>query len=385
MRLRVAPETVNPTKKSSFGWALLLTLFFLFIFSLLFSRAMTTTLNHDEYQFVAGGELLAERGLLPYRDYPFLHMPYMVFANALVSRLTEIDFLAARLLTAACGLASAGLLFHFVFRLLEGKGKLVQSALACISVFLFVLNQAYIDANGRALNHALPNLLSLLALEAFYQGLKSKRTGLFFFFCGLMVGLAAGTRLTYAPAHSRFRLRDFHDPLLQLKGREIYPLAGWTAELTFFLIRRFRCLAAGAHLGCHSSQPVPVRKLCLYPAEHRLPQGARVWGSDGLGQQAGIFSKKCPQRTCQLSALLPGARLRHRCDPQAGKNEGSEVDSRRIGHITKPVHVRQRLRSHPHLAAVFLRPPAIFDHRRNGTGRPGFSTIPTSWAGAWRG
>ena len=84
---------------------------------------MTTTLNHDEYQFVAGGELLAERGLLPYRDYPFLHMPYMVFANALVFRLTEVDFLAARLLTAACGLASAGLLFHFVFRLLRGQRK----------------------------------------------------------------------------------------------------------------------------------------------------------------------------------------------------------------------------------------------------------------------
>src|SRR5512139_2300609 len=107
-------------KASHFGWVLFFTLFFLLIFSLLFSRVMITTLNHDEYQFVAGGELLAERGLLPYRDYPFLHMPYMLMANALVFRLTEYDFLAARLLTAACGLASAGLLFHFVFRLLDG-------------------------------------------------------------------------------------------------------------------------------------------------------------------------------------------------------------------------------------------------------------------------
>lgn len=231
----MAPETVNPTKKSSFGWALLLTLFFLFIFSLLFSRAMTTTLNHDEYQFVAGGELLAERGLLPYRDYPFLHMPYMAFANALVSRLTEIDFLAARLLTAACGLASAGLLFHFVFRLLEGKGKLVQSALACISVFLFVLNQAYIDANGRALNHALPNLLSLLALEAFYQGLKSKRTGLFFFFCGLMVGLAAGTRLTYALLIPAFACVIFMIPFFSSREEKFTPWQVGLRNLLFFL------------------------------------------------------------------------------------------------------------------------------------------------------
>jgi len=234
MRLRVASKTVNPTKKSSFGWAFLFILFFLFVFGLLFSRAMTTTLNHDEYQFVAGGELLAERGLLPYRDYPFLHMPYMLLANALVFELTEVDFLAARLLTAACGLASAALLFHFVFRLFDGKGKLVQSMLACISVVLFVLNQAYIDANGRALNHALPNLLGLLALEAFYQALKSKRTGLFFFFCGACVGLATGTRLTYALLIPAFACGIFMIPFFSSKEEKFTPWQVGLRNLLYF-------------------------------------------------------------------------------------------------------------------------------------------------------
>jgi hypothetical protein len=221
-------------KASLFGRVLFFTLFFLLIFSLLFSLAMTTTLNHDEYQFVAGGELLAERGLLPYRDYPFLHMPYMLLANALVFRLTEIDFLAARLLTAACGLASAGLLFHLVFRLLDGQGKLVQSTLACTSVILFVMNSAYVDANGRALNHALPNLLGLLALEAFYQGLKNKRTGLFFFFCGAWVGLATGTRLTYALLIPAFACGIFIIPYFSSREEEFTPLQIGLRNLLYF-------------------------------------------------------------------------------------------------------------------------------------------------------
>jgi hypothetical protein len=234
MRLHVASKTGNPSKKLSFGWALLLTLFFSFVFCLLFSRAMATTLNNDEYQFVAGGELLAERGLLPYRDYPFLHMPYMLLANALVFGPTEYDFLAARLLTAVCGLASAALLFHFVFRLLDGKGKHFQSTLACVSVILFVLNNAYIDANGRALNHALPNLLALLALEAFYQSLKSKRSGLFFFFCGLFVGLAAGTRLTYALLIPAFACAIFMVPFFSSRAEKFSLLKIGVRNLLYF-------------------------------------------------------------------------------------------------------------------------------------------------------
>src|SRR3982751_2501664 len=36
-------------------------------------------LDHDEHQFIASAALLARRGLLPYRDYPYFHMPHMVF------------------------------------------------------------------------------------------------------------------------------------------------------------------------------------------------------------------------------------------------------------------------------------------------------------------
>jgi len=183
---------------------------------------MLTSLNHDEYQFVAGGQLLLERGLLPYRDYPFLHMPYMLVVNAAAFALTGYHFLAARLLTAVCGTISAGLLFVNVYRASAGASKTFRSILSCTAVSLFILNTAYIDANGRALNHAVPNLLCLLALEVFTRGLKNKRSGLFLWIAGGLTGLAAGVRLTYALLVPAFTVAIFIQalcsPILQKTG-----------------------------------------------------------------------------------------------------------------------------------------------------------------------
>lgn len=183
---------------------------------------MLTSLNHDEYQFVAGGQLLLERGLLPYRDYPFLHMPYMLVVNAAAFALTGYHFLAARLLTAVCGLLSAVLLFGNIYRASAGASKTFRSILSCTAVSLFILNTAYLDANGRALNHAVPNLLSLLALEVFTRGLNNKRSGLFLWIAGSLTGLAAGVRLTYAllvPAFaSAILIFAFYSPASQKPG-----------------------------------------------------------------------------------------------------------------------------------------------------------------------
>ena len=208
-----AEITQKSTRKLSFGRVLLLTFFFLLVFSVLFSRAMLTSLNHDEYQFVAGGQLLVERGLLPYRDYPFLHMPYMIALNALVFKLTEYDFLAARLLTAIGGGVSAGFVFLNIYRFSAGASKTLRYVLGCVAVLLFIMNTAYIDANGRALNHAAPNLLGLLAMEAFYRGLKSKRCRLYFLSVGVLTGLAVGMRLTYALLIPAFSIAIFFFPL----------------------------------------------------------------------------------------------------------------------------------------------------------------------------
>src|SRR5437667_224970 len=86
---------------------------------LLFQKAMLQGLNHDEHQFVAPPALLAQEGMLPYRDYAFMHMPNLVFVYALFDAITPYHLLAARLFNAVCAWALVALIFARALRLLQ--------------------------------------------------------------------------------------------------------------------------------------------------------------------------------------------------------------------------------------------------------------------------
>ena len=85
MRTRLAP----------FSFRFLILFSALTILLLLFARAMFKRLDHDEHQFIASAALLARRSLLPYRDYPHFHMPYLIVIYAMLLKLTDHLLLAA--------------------------------------------------------------------------------------------------------------------------------------------------------------------------------------------------------------------------------------------------------------------------------------------------
>ena len=63
---------------SAWAWgiaALVLALLLVLVWGLNMRRG----LNHDEHQFVASGALIARDGLLPYRDFPYFHVPTLSF------------------------------------------------------------------------------------------------------------------------------------------------------------------------------------------------------------------------------------------------------------------------------------------------------------------
>ena len=66
------------------------------IFLLLFGLAMRRHFNHDEHQFVASAALIAREGLLPYRDFPYFHVPTLSFLYALIFQFTDYLLLGAR-------------------------------------------------------------------------------------------------------------------------------------------------------------------------------------------------------------------------------------------------------------------------------------------------
>lgn len=211
------------------------------VFVTQFSIAMTEGLSHDEYQFVASGELLAERGLLPYLDYPFLHMPYIVAINGLIAKLSTYDFLAIRGFNAVAGIISAITLIYLSCRILDKS----QPALIYLSGFLCCLflisDQISILIYGRALNHALPITLSLIVYVFYYEGSRGNYSSILYFLAGIMAGLATGVRLSYAVLLPAFTFAIFIFPFDQsftsrLRNTLGFGVGGLVASIPFLLL-----------------------------------------------------------------------------------------------------------------------------------------------------
>ena len=79
------------------------------VYPLVLTLGMTKNFSHDEHQHVAAGTLIAREGLLPYRDFPHFHTPYLAYIYALLFRGTDHLLLAARLFTVVCATAIVGL------------------------------------------------------------------------------------------------------------------------------------------------------------------------------------------------------------------------------------------------------------------------------------
>ncbi len=181
-------------------------LFYLFISAIILSRAVSSGINHDENQFIAPGQLLVERGLLPYRDYPYTHMPYAIPFYALAASVSQFDYLAARLLGVLTWLACIAALVA-IYRLVsrpwakpavdQRSWAILLGEFALVAVFVNLRLSVFLE--GSALNHMLATLFSLLAFLLFVRG-SASATGVraSAFWSGLFVCLAGLTRFNYA-------------------------------------------------------------------------------------------------------------------------------------------------------------------------------------------
>lgn len=173
-------------------------LFFLAVFLLLLGAGMQKPLDHDEHQFVAGGALLADRLLLPYRDYPYFHVPNLTFIYAALFAVTDYHLLAARLFSILCAWLTVGVVFSLALRLFSRLPPLPRFFIAAGAGVLLLTNPLFTYTSGKAWNHDLPVLLTLLALAAYSHGARQEEGRRGAFLSGLLVGLAAGTRLSFA-------------------------------------------------------------------------------------------------------------------------------------------------------------------------------------------
>ena len=174
----------------------------------LFAMSMSKHLDHDEHQFVAPGALLARAGLLPYRDYPYFHVPYLLFLYAALDRVTSHLLLAARVTSVAGGTAILMSLFAVAYRAFARLGRRAAWAAGLVAGGALLTNPVFTATSGRAWNHDLPTLLLLLATFALWRGTERGRRG-WLAAAGVLLGLAAGTRLTFAPVWLAFAVASY--------------------------------------------------------------------------------------------------------------------------------------------------------------------------------
>ena len=177
--------------------------FLCLVFLLLLAANMEKELNHDEHMYVSGGALLAERLQLPYRDFPYLQMPNLAFAYAGLFSLLKWPgylLLEARVFSTVCATAGLGLVFSVVASVLRGVPYGWRFLAAAGSVLAIIANPVFRYASGQAWNHDAPVALALAAFVALHAGARRSWHAGWTLLAGLLLGLAAGTRLTFAVA-----------------------------------------------------------------------------------------------------------------------------------------------------------------------------------------
>ena len=169
------------------------------MFVVLCAIAMSRGLSVDEQQFVASGAVLAREGLLPYRDYPFFHTPNLSFVYALLFRCTDYLLLSARLLSVLCALLGLILISAKMWRSLFGHSGAFRAFITGSAAILLFSNPVFQYSYWRAWNHSLATLFATIAMLCLWRALNDRKSGRWYFAAGLLLSLAIGTRLTFAP------------------------------------------------------------------------------------------------------------------------------------------------------------------------------------------
>ena len=187
----------KPRGPSRFAEAGLLALVTLVVFALTFSLAVSKGLFRDEHQHVAAGALLLRDSLLPYRDFPFFHMPYLPFIYGGIFALSDHLLFSARLFSILCVTAAAVAIFSVSRRMFrEHAGRLLVPFSAIV---FFATASQFTHTTGHAWNQEPAMLCALLFFLAYVASFHSPRPGRWVFVAGLLLGIGIGIRSTLAP------------------------------------------------------------------------------------------------------------------------------------------------------------------------------------------
>ena len=169
-------------------------------FLVIFDHAMLKGYFRDENQFVASGKLLEAEGLLPYRDYPYFHMPNLVFIYAAIYKLTDFTLLGARTFSVLCAWAAGAALLYAAQRFYRHRSRWLGLSVGAGAFLLLLPNPLFRFTSGLAWNHDFPVLLTLAATISVLSMTSQQQTRWSGLGSGFLLGLAVGARLTFLAA-----------------------------------------------------------------------------------------------------------------------------------------------------------------------------------------
>src|ERR1700704_1852472 len=120
-----------------------LAIFFIFVFVFLAITDANKALDHDEHQFIASGETLSLRTVVPYKSYPYFHLTNLVLIYALLFKTTSYLLLAARLFSATCATIALVLISAIAFHLCKEWSYSRRFLIAVGSTALMLANPLF--------------------------------------------------------------------------------------------------------------------------------------------------------------------------------------------------------------------------------------------------
>lgn len=172
-----------------------------FICAIPFALALSlgNSLSHDEHQHIAAGVLYAREGLIPYRDFAYFHVPYLVYVYGGLFSLSDHYLLMSRLFAAVCAAGTCGAIGWATWRAFHEKSWTFRIVATLGVVLIFLGSPVVGNTIGHSWNQEPSVFLILLAFLCHRAALDRSKPVVLLTVSGLLIGLAIGMRVTMAP------------------------------------------------------------------------------------------------------------------------------------------------------------------------------------------
>lgn len=161
---------------------------------ILFAKSMFRSFDHDENMYVTAAVMLS-KGLIPYRDFPYTHLPNLLFIYLPFVSIFKEKLFITRLINVVASWVYLFLLFTLIR---ENLNKYKWSSL---SSFLFTLslifNSIFIYTSGLSWNHDIPVLFLILSILLLYS-LMDNSSPAKALMLGFSLGMASFSRISYS-------------------------------------------------------------------------------------------------------------------------------------------------------------------------------------------